>query len=229
MTPPIAWVGYYYSKTSETKPWEELTPIAQFAETPYNFVATSVASGLDTWAKVVAKAKANPGTIKVGGPASGGLVEFTFNQIMERAGITGVYVPFQGAQPALTALLGGHIDFQITTLGDGMATTRQGQTYALAVSSDGRSPTAPDVPTFAELGIADTLTNTFSLWGPKGMDPKVVEVLASAVRKAIQDPKYVDLLAKRDYTVVFKSSAEVRDAVNAFDVKWGQRLAASFK
>ena len=229
MIPPIAWVGYYYSKTYDTKPWEEMTPIAQFAETPYNFIATRVGSGLDTWAKVVAKAKANPGTIKGAGPAAGGLVEFTFNQLMEKSGITGIYVPFQGAQPALTALLGGHVDFQITTLGDGMVTTRQGQTHALAVSSENRVSTARDVPTFAELGIADTLTNTFCFWGPKGMDPKVVEIFAKAVKKAIEDPKYVELVEKRDYTVGFKSGAEILDSLKAFDNKWGPRLAASFK
>ena len=229
MIPPLAWVGYYYSKTYETKVWEEMTPIAQFAETPYNMIITRSGSGLDTWAKVVERAKAKPGTISGGGPAAGGLVGYTFNQLMEKSSVSGVYVPFQGSSPAFAALLGGHVDFQITTLGDGMTSTRAGQTHALAVSSDGRAASARDVPTFAELGIGDTLMNTFSFWGPKGIDPKVVETLARAVQEAIKDPKYAEMAEKRDYKVGFKPGAQVHREVKLFDEKWGPKLAADAK
>ena len=229
MIPPLAWVGYYYSKTYETKVWEEMSAIAQFAETPYNMIITRAGSGLDTWAKVVEKAKAKPGTISGGGPAAGGLVGYTFNQLMEKSGISGVYVPFQGSSPAFAALLGGHLDFQITTLGDGMTSTRAGQTHALAVSSDGRAATARDVPTFAEVGIGDTLMNTFSFWGPKGIDPKVVETLARAVQEALKDPKYVEMAEKRDYKVGFKPGTQVQREVKLFDERWGSKLAADAK
>lgn len=230
MNPPLAWVGYYYSKTYDEKPWESLTPIAQFAETPYNFVHTRVGSGLDTWAKVVAKAKANPGTVTGAGPAAGGLVEFAFNQMMERAGVTGKYVPFKGAQPATTALLGGHVDFQITTLGDGITAVRNGQTHGLGVSSEGRYPAAPDIPTFAELNMADTLMNTFSFWGPKGMDPKIVDTIATAVEKAAKDKEFIEVAEnKMAYRVGFKPGPEIAQEIKAFDARWGKELAASFK
>lgn len=230
MCPPLGWIGYYYSKTYDEKPWENLVPIAQFAETPYNFVHTRVGSGLDSWSKVVAKAKANPGTVTGAGPAAGGLVEFAFNQMMERAGITGKYVPFKGAQPATTALLGGHVDFQITTLGDGIEAVRNGQTHGLAVSSEGRYPAAPEIPTFAELNMADTLMNTFSFWGPKGMDPKVMDTIAKAVETAIKDKDFIDIAEnKMAYRVGFKAGPEIDKEVKAFDAKWGKELAASFK
>lgn len=230
MCPPLGWIGYFYSKTYDEKPWEILTPIAQFAETPYNFVHTKVGSGLDSWAKVVVKAKANPGTVTGAGPAAGGLVEFAFNQMMERAGITGKYVPFKGAQPATTALLGGHVDFQITTLGDGITAVRNGQTHGLGVSSERRDPAAPDIPTFAELNMADTLMNTFSFWGPKGMDPKVVETIAKAVETAIKDKEFIETAEKKmAYQVGFKPGPEIDREVRAFDAKWGKELAASFK
>jgi tripartite-type tricarboxylate transporter receptor subunit TctC len=56
--PPVAWIGYFYSQTFDRKMWQEMTPVVEFANTPYNSLISKAGSGLDTWAKVVEKGAA---------------------------------------------------------------------------------------------------------------------------------------------------------------------------
>ena len=227
--PPIGWVGYFYSGTYDTKIWEEMTPIAQYATTPYNFIQTKVGSGLDTWAKVVAKARGPAGSVSIGGPASGGLVEYTANEIFRRSGIRGLYVPYRGSAPAMTALLAGDIDMTLLPLGDGVPNLRANITHGVAVSADARFPVVPDVPTFAELDIAETLMNTFSYWGPPGVPPAIVERFATAVRESIATPEFQDFMEVRQaFKIGFKSGPAVRADVVTFDREWGDKLRAAF-
>jgi len=81
------------------------------------------------------------------------------------------------------------------------------------------------VPTFGEIGIGDALTNTFSLWGPAGLPPALVEVLAGAVRTAMQDPVFVELAATRlAYTLRFRPGSVLPAELDALDGEWAPRL-----
>jgi tripartite-type tricarboxylate transporter receptor subunit TctC len=224
------WVGYFYSKTYDYKPWETLTPVANIVEAPYGFIQTRVGSGYDTWDKLVAAANKNPGKLSCSGPAAGGVVGLIFSEITKRSGIEARYVPFKGASPAMTALLGGHVDFQITTVGEAVRMMRANKTHGLAISSDGRYPQVPDVPTFNDLGIGEPMLNTFSFWGPPKMDKKIVTTLAAAIEKAVQDPEFKDFIEnKLTNKIVFKTADQVVAGTQSFEKKWGDSLAAQYK
>jgi tripartite-type tricarboxylate transporter receptor subunit TctC len=225
LMPAIAWVGFFHSRTFDAKVWEEMTPVAGTAETPYNFLAAARSSGHDTWAKAVAAARRRPEGLRISGPSAGGIIELSVNEVLAGAGVPGIYVPFQGSGPAHTALLGGQVDLQILPFGDGLGQARAGATYGLAMSGPARDPRAPDVPTFAELRIGSTLLNSFSLWGPAGMPPAR---LADAVREAVRDSEFIAFMQDRQgFTVRFRDGAAVRQELLEFDRDWGPRLAAS--
>ena len=228
LVPAVAWIGFVASGTFDYEPWSTLVPVAQIAETPYNFLQTKVGSGLDTWAKVREHARRTQGGLKVGGPSAGGFIGHTVDEMLRRGGIDGVYAPFTGAAPAHTALLGGTVDLQIITFGDGLGYMSAGVTHGIAVSAAQRHPRAPNVPTFAELGIGDTLTNTFSLWAPPGTTAVQLSTWRQAIRTALQDAALRTLLEdKLAFSVTYKDGEAVTAELSALAREWGPRLRAA--
>jgi len=228
LMPAIAWVGFFHSRTFDTKVWEEMTPVAGTAETPYNFLAASRASGHDTWAKAIEAARRRPEGLRIGGPSAGGIIELSVNEILRGAGVQGIYAPFQGSAPAHAALLAGTVDLQILPFGDGLGQMRAGATFGLAMSGPARDPRAPEIPTFAELRIGSTLMNTFSVWGPGGIPAPVVQRLATAIAEAARDAEFTAFMQDRQgFMVRVRDGAAVRQELLDFDRDWGPRLAAS--
>ncbi len=224
------WIGYYHSGIFEEKVWEVMTPIAQIAESPYSVITVDAKGTIDSWAKVVAKSKETNKPISGGAPAAGGFTEYAFNQIMQRSGIKGIFVPYAGAGPAKTALLAGEIDIQMES-GQAFLGIRSGQTKGIAISTPERFPLAPDIPTYKELAIGDTLpTNAFSVWGPKNMDPKVVQKLADAIKAAAEDKPFLDLIQERNAILVrFTPPDVMRKELKEIDDVWGDRLRSMLK
>lgn len=228
LMPALAWVGFFYSRTFDSKVWEELTPVAGTAETPYNFLASRAGSGQDTWQKVVEAARRRPEGLRIGGPSAGGIIELSVQDILRGAGVQGIYAPFQGSAPAHAALLGGTVDVQILPFGDGIGQVRAGATHGLAVSAAERHPMAPEIPTFAELGIGRTLMNTFSIWAPPGLPAAIAARVAEGVEAAVRDADFRTVMEERQgFRVAFRPGDAVRRELLEFDRDWGPRLAAS--
>jgi tripartite-type tricarboxylate transporter receptor subunit TctC len=220
------WVGYYYSKIFDEKPWEQMVPLAQIAESPYSVITVKANGRFNSWADVVAWAKAHPDQpIKAGAPAAGGFTQLAFNEILKRAGIKGTFVPYAGAGQAKAALLGGEIDIQMES-GQAFLGIRTGLTKGVAVSTPGRFPLQNDIPTYTELKIGDTLpTNGFSIWGPKGMKPDVVKKLVDALQAATKDTSLINLLQEKNAILVhFEDGPTILSEVKEVDKTWGDRL-----
>ena len=228
LMPAIAWIGFVASAIFDYEPWKTLVPVCQMAETPYNFLQTRAGSGLDSWEKVRAHAQRTPGGLRIGGPSAGGIIEYTIDDLFRRGGISGIYAPFSGSGPAHAALLGGTVDMQILPFGDGMGNVSSGATHPIAVSSVQRQLRAPNVPTFAELGIGETLMNTFSLWVPPGTPPPVVAEMAAAVKASTSDPALKALLEDRlAFVVGFKDAAATMSDLASVERAWMPRLKGS--
>jgi len=228
LMPAIAWIGFVASGIFDYEPWKTLVPVCQMAETPYNFLQTRAGSGLDSWEKVRAHAQRTPGGIRIGGPSAGGIIEYTVDDLFRRGGISGVYAPFSGSGPAHAALLGGTVDLQILPFGDGMGNVASGATHPIAVSAAQRQPRAPNVPTFAELGIGETLINTFSLWVPAGTPPATVVELATAVKSSTAEPTFKAFMEDRlAFAVGFKDAGTTASELADVERLWLPRLKGS--
>lgn len=225
-----AWMAYYYSKTFDFKAWEQMVPIGNVTTEPYGFVETRIESPLKTWADLVKAAKENPGKLSCGGPGAGGMMELIMNDITKAAGIKTRYVPFAGAGPSKIALLGGHIDFRVCQPTEAITMIQAGKSRGLAVSTDKRMESIPDVPTFKELGIGGTINLTRSIWGPPKLSSDLVNTLTKMIEKATKDPEFVKVAQDQLlYTVDYRLPEKMRSELLNFDKDFGPKLAEMYK
>lgn len=166
-----------------------------------------------TWADVVEYAKKNPGKITYGSSGTGGSPHLGTEQIAEKDGIKLTHVPFKGAAELHAAVAGGHV-----MLGAGGASSKQivdaGKARFLNVWTAKRQKSFPEVPTLQELGYPFVIDSPFGIAGPKGMDPKVVQKLHDAFKKAIEDPAVIEVLDRFEMVPNYKNSADYRLAVD---------------
>ena len=136
---------------------------------------------------LIAAAKAQ--TLSYGSAGAGTHGHLTGELFKMTAHINMTHVPYKGAGQAITDLRGGHIPVAIGTLVAAAPQMRAGALRALAISSERRVKSFPEVPTFAELGYPDIVAITwFGLSGPAKMPPDIVKRLNAEVRKAMQTP-----------------------------------------
>ena len=175
--------------------------------TAYTFgVVVNSKSPWKTFKEFIDYAKANPGKIKYGSPGAGTSLHIGMEQIAKQTGVKWTHVPFKGAAETNAALLGQHVDAVADSTGWG-ALVNSGDFRLLVVWGSQRTKNWPDVPTLKEVGIQLIANSPYGVAGPKGMDPKVVKVLADAFAKGVKEPTYAEALKKFDQELAFLHTA----------------------
>ena len=137
----------------------------------------------------VALAKARPGALTYGTAGRGSTGEVVAEMLKQLTHADIRHVPYKGAAQAVVDLVGGHIDAVSVTLTTVSSQIRAGKVRALAMSSEARVAEYPDVPTFTESGYPQIKASVwFSLSGPAGMPPEIVNRLNAEVRRTLQLP-----------------------------------------
>jgi tripartite-type tricarboxylate transporter receptor subunit TctC len=121
-------------------------------------------------------------------PGNGTVAHLTGVQLMNAAGVKFEHVPYKGASAAVPDLLGGRVDFYMSSVPTVQALIAQGQIRALAVTSAKRSPILPAVPTVAETYKGFDLVTWFGILAPAGTPRPVVAKLNAEINKALKDP-----------------------------------------
>jgi tripartite-type tricarboxylate transporter receptor subunit TctC len=160
-----------------------------------------------TFQELAADAKANPGKINYGTPGTGTSLHIAMEQIAKRQDLKWTHVPFKGNADAMNALLGGHIHAVADSSGWAQL-VNAGRFRLLVTWGAARTKNWPTVPTLREIGIDMVANSPFGIAGPKGMDPKVVKALHDAFKKGLEDPSYVEAMAKLDMEQFYLSSAD---------------------
>ena len=162
-------------------------------------------------------AKGKPGRMNyVTGSTVGSATMLMGEVFKKNAGIDLAFVPYSGAAPALAAVAGGEEQFSLAGMGSAAGLVQGGQLRALAVTGPVRSPLFPDVPTFAEQGIAGLDAGPwYVLVGPKGMPAEVVDRLHDAVVTALADAALVKKFDAAGVTVRSSTPAACTDFLKA--------------
>jgi tripartite-type tricarboxylate transporter receptor subunit TctC len=172
--------------------------------------------------------KANPGKYDYASSGIGTPLHLSGELFKSMAGVDMVHVPYRGAGPALTDLLGGQVKIMFDNLPSSIGHIRDGKLRALAITTATRSPAAPDLPTVAESGLPGYETYSWNaLFAPAGTPPEVVDTLAQAAAKAVQDPAVKQRLADLSAEAVGTGPAELARHVEAELAKWGPVVKAS--
>ena len=174
---------------------KDFTPIVLVATQPVVLVVKADAP-YKTLADLVNAAKAKPGDLSMGSAGSGTIGHLTGELLAREAKVKFLHVPYKGAGPALTDLLGGNVQFGFLTLPSVASMLKANRLRALAVTSDKRIAALPNVPTVAESGFKGFVTESwYGLVGPAKLPASIVAVINSEVEKVLKQP---DVIAKLD-------------------------------
>jgi tripartite-type tricarboxylate transporter receptor subunit TctC len=177
-----------------------------------------------TVGELVALAKSKPGAINYGtfGIGSSGHLNIILIEGMTGASFTPVH--YRGAAPAITDVIGGHIQMMIVSIGLITQPWQAGQLRVLGFGSSTRLPQYPDVPTLAESGLADYEAGSwYGLVAPKGTPPEIVEKLNAATRRIFEEPAFQEKFLAPSFIFPIVSSPEDFAArIRAEWAKWGK-------
>lgn len=206
---------------------KDFAPVTVVASTP-NIVVVHPSVPAKTLGELLALAKAKPGTINFGSTSPGGSPHMSAELLKMMAGVDMTHVPYKGAAPMLTDLIGGQIQVGFDNLPSTIGFVRSGKVRALAVTTPQRWPGASDIPTVAESGVPGyEVSGWFGLLAPAGTPKAVLDTLQSAVAQAVQQPEVAKQL--RDLgaePVANKPEAFARDIAADVD-KWRKVVQAT--
>jgi tripartite-type tricarboxylate transporter receptor subunit TctC len=202
-------------------PLRDFAPIMLVSSQPLILVVAA-SSPYKSLADLVAAAKKDPGKLNMASPGNGTIGHVGGILFQHRAGIAMTHVPYKGAGPAVTDLMGGSVDCYF---GNSQAVGGQvmgGRLRALAVTSPKRLSAFSDVPTVAESGYPGFEASTWSgLVAPAGTPPGVVEKLNAAAAKALALPYMQKRLAVEGSTPLGGTPAQFADFLKGEHAKWG--------
>ena len=207
-------------------PAETLEPIAMIADAGLVVVTGPKLEGVTDLQGLIDAGKAGGLVYGSAGNASAShLAAITFN---EAAGIEARHVPYQGAGPAVNDLVGGHIDYMVTTIPSVIGLAQDGTLTALAVTTAERYAGLPDVPTVQEAGVAGyTAGAWYGLMAPKGIPPEVKAELEVAAAAALQDPAMIESLANDGATPSTLGAQAFGEFIASERTRWGEVVEAT--
>jgi tripartite-type tricarboxylate transporter receptor subunit TctC len=174
---------------------------------------------VNTAAEFVDHAKKHTITYAHAGPGSGGHLAMGYFRLL--AGFSGTPVPYRGNAPLMNDLAAGQVNSGFIASAGAIPHVRAGRLKGLAISSEKRSPLAPDVPTIAEAGFPQMTFNTwFVLLAPAKTPPPVLALLEREVRRAAQLPDLKERWLASDITPLGTSAAEAKELLKAETALW---------
>ena len=205
---------------------QDITPIASVAREPYAMVVNPSVKA-STVPEFIALAKANPGKLNMAsaGIGSGTHVAGELFKIM--AGVNLVHVPYRGASPAITDLLGGQVQVFFSTMPACLQHVRSGSLRALAVTTAKRSDALPDVPPVDEFLTGYEASGWYGIGAPKNTPAEIVEKLNREINAGLAEPKLIAHLGEQGATAFANSPADFRRFIADETVKWGDVIRAA--
>jgi tripartite-type tricarboxylate transporter receptor subunit TctC len=165
----------------------DIAPIAAFNRVP-NVMTVNNNVPAKTVAEFIAYVKANPGKVNLASSGNGTSVHLSGEMFMAMAGAKMQHVPYRGAAPAITDLLGGQVQLIFDNMPSILQHVRAGSVRALAVTGTVRSPLLPDVPVLADTIPGYEASALFGMGAPKNTPKAVIEKLNKEINAVLAEP-----------------------------------------
>ena len=167
---------------------KDFAPITVVANTP-NIIVANPSVPVKTLQDLIALAKKEPGKINFGSTSAGGSPHMSAELLKMMAGIDMTHVPYKGAAPMLTDLIGGQVQIGFDNLPSTIGFVKSGKIRALAVTTAKRWPGAPDIPTVAESGVPGyEVSGWFGLLAPAGTPKEILDKIQTTISEAVKTP-----------------------------------------
>jgi len=199
---------------------KDFAPVTLVATVPEMLVVTSnvPAKNMD---ELVALAKAQPGKLNFASAGTGGLPHLAGELFKLTAKIDIVHVPYRGAAPAINDLLGQQVQMTFLDLPVILPHIKAGTLRPIALGAKERAPTAPDVPTTAEVGMPDLLIeNWYGMVAPAATPPAIVATLNRVANEAMSDPSVKEKMADQGLTLAGDTPEHFRGFIDSETKKW---------
>ncbi len=217
---------FLYAKLSYD-PARDLAPVGLLATANLFLVANQAVPAKD-FAELVALARAKPGVLNYGSSGVGSIHHLSMESLKSALGLAIVHIPYKGTGQSIPALVSGDVSLAYSAMPSIAAHVKSGRVKVLAVSTAQRSPTAPDVPTVAELGVPGyDFAPEIGLLAPAGTPPAVVARMSQEVAKALKSPEVAQRFAQLDIAPVGSTPAEYAARIQAANEKYAQAVKVS--
>jgi tripartite-type tricarboxylate transporter receptor subunit TctC len=204
------------------EPHKDFAPVALVARS-YNIVVVNAKSQLRTIPDLITAAKADPEKLSYGTYGTGTSAHLAGELFKSLAKVNLTTVPYKGASPAITDLLGGQIQVMFTTVASAASLIAAGQWRALAVTSAERSPAFPDLPTVAEAGMQGYAAESwYGLFAPAKTPPEIIERLNRSAAKAVQSETFKRLSVSEGLVLVASPPDALERYFHEQEVRWRQ-------
>jgi tripartite-type tricarboxylate transporter receptor subunit TctC len=205
---------------------QDLAPVAGFIRVP-NVMEVNPNVPAKTVAEFISYAKANPGKINLASSGVGTSVHLSGALFMMMTGTEMTHVPYRGAAPALTDMLGGQVQVMFDNLPSSIGHIQGGRLRALAVTTATRSKALPDVPTVADTVPGYEASAWFGMAVPKGTPRAIIDKLNKAVNEALADPAMQAKLAELGGTNIPGTPEDFGKIIAEETAKWAKVVTAT--
>ena len=204
----------------------DIAPVAGLVRTP-NVMEVTASLPVKTVAEFIAYCKANPGKLNMASSGSGTSVHLSGELFKSMTGCDMVHVPYKGAGPALIDLIGGQVQVIFDNLPSSAGHIKSGRLRALAVTSDAREPSLPQVPTVSETVAGYEATAWFGVGMPKGTPRDIIDKVNAEINRALADPKMRERLAELGGKPIVGTPDDFGKVIAAETAKWEKVVNAS--
>ena len=201
---------------------KDLAPVTLVAKVPEMLVVANNVPA-HNMKELVALAEKEPGKLNFASSGPGSLPQLAGELFKLTAHINIVHVPYRGAAPAVNDLLGGQVQMVFLDLPVLLPQIKAGKIRPIAVGSEKRVPSAPDVPTTAEVGMPQLITeNWYGMVAPAGTPKDVIATLNKAAVQAMKDPTVQSKLSSQGAILVGDTPDQFRDFIASETAKWAK-------
>jgi len=199
----------------------DMAPVAGIMRVP-SVMVVNPSVPAKTIPEFIAYAKANPGKINMASPGTGTDPHIAGELFKMMAGVDMVHMPYRGAGPALTDLLGGQVQVTFASMPSSVGYIRIGKLRALASTAATRSEALPDVPSLNDFLPGYDASTWLGIGAPKNTPPDIVEKLNKEINAVLADPAMEARIANFGYTAFASSSAEFGKFIAEDIQKWAK-------
>jgi tripartite-type tricarboxylate transporter receptor subunit TctC len=199
----------------------DIAPVASIVRVPH-VMQVNPSLPVATVPEFIAHAKANPGKISMGSGGNGSPAHVTGELFKMMTGVNLTHVPYRGAGPAITDLLGGQIQVTFTDMAASIEYIRAGRLRALAVTTPMRSEALPDIPTVGDFVSGFEASQWVGLCAPKNTPPEIIGKLNAEINTGLADPKLKIRLADLGGVALPGSPAEFGKLIADDTEKWAK-------
>ena len=203
--------------------YEDFVPIARMNADPAA-ITVQTSAPWNTIDEFIAASRKAPGQMKVGNAGNGSIWHLASAALEEKTGVQFNPIPFQGAAPAVLALMGGHIDAVAVSPAEVTTYVQSGKLKTLAVMADQRVKGFENVPTLKERGIDLSIGTWRGLGAPRGTPPEIIAILKNVTAKVMTEPVMKDTMDKQNMGVSWADEAQFRAAMARDNVYFKQLM-----